>query len=266
MQTRRASSGYLVWRDGKARVLVDMGGGVALRFGESGATMTDLDALVFTHLHADHSADFPALVKSSFFEDRSRVLPVYGPAGSRFFPATTAFARAMLDPEKGAFRYLGGFLTGEGGYKLDVRDIAPKPAGSIERLPLESGITLSAVAVEHGPVPALAWRVDAGGVSVTFSGDTNGNTGALEKLAAGTTLLVAHNAVPEDVDGNVRALHMPPSVIGRIAAGAQVKRLVLSHRMLRTLGKEADTQRLIAQAYKGPLAFADDLDCFPLTP
>ncbi|MFX9127707.1 MBL fold metallo-hydrolase, partial [Acinetobacter baumannii] len=69
MQTKRASSGYLIWRDGKARVLVDAGGGVALRFGEAGATMTDLDAILFTHLHVDHSGDFPALVKSSFFED-----------------------------------------------------------------------------------------------------------------------------------------------------------------------------------------------------
>ena len=37
---KRASSSYLVWIDGKPRVLVDIGGGAALRFGESGATCT----------------------------------------------------------------------------------------------------------------------------------------------------------------------------------------------------------------------------------
>jgi len=36
-RTKRASSSYLVWQDGQARVLVDAGGGSALRFGESGA-------------------------------------------------------------------------------------------------------------------------------------------------------------------------------------------------------------------------------------
>ena len=36
--------------DGKARVLVDAGGGSALRFGESGAQMADLDVVLFTHL------------------------------------------------------------------------------------------------------------------------------------------------------------------------------------------------------------------------
>jgi ribonuclease BN (tRNA processing enzyme) len=56
---------------------------------------------------------------------------------------------------------------------------------------------------------------------------------------------------------------MPPSVIGQIAAGAQVKRLVLSHRMLRTLGKEDQTRIEIRKSYSGPLQFADDLDCFP---
>ena len=265
MQTKRASSGYLIWRDGKARVLVDAGGGVALRFGEAGATMTDLDVIVFTHLHIDHSADFPALVKSSFFEDRTRPLPVLGPAGNRLFPATTAFVHALFDPEKGVYRYLGGFLDGTGDYRLMPRDVTPKP-GETEQVYDADGIRITAATVEHAAVPALAWRVDIGAASVTFTGDTNGNSGTLPKLATGSTLLVAHNAVPEGAEGIERALHMPPSVIGAIAASARVKHLVLSHRMLRTLGHEADTQRLIAESYKGPVAFADDLDCFPVKP
>lgn len=59
-------------------------------------------------------------------------------------------------------------------------------------------------------------------------------------------------------------LHMPPSVIGKIAANAHVKRLILSHRMLRTLGKENETQAEINRSFSGPVAFANDLDCFPV--
>ena len=55
----RASSAYLIWQQGKARALVDAGGGSALRLGESGALMADLEVVLFTHLHSDHSADFP---------------------------------------------------------------------------------------------------------------------------------------------------------------------------------------------------------------
>ena len=264
MQTKRASSGYLVWRDGKARVLVDSGGGSALRFGEAGAEMRDLDVVLFTHLHADHSADFPALVKSSFFEDRDRPLPVFGPAGNRYFPATTVFVRAMLGGDKGAYRYLSGFLEqGSASYIIQPHDVAPKDR-AIEQVYSASGVAISATTVQHGAVPALAWRVAVGDAVIVFSGDTNGENGNLEKLGAGAGLFVAHNAVPEGAVGIERQLHMPPSVIGRIAAEAGVGGVVLSHRMLRTLGKETETQQSVAARYKGPIQFANDLDCYSI--
>ena len=95
-----------------------------------------------------------------------------------------------------------------------------------------------------------------------FSGDTNGDNGNLEQLAKGADLFVAHNAIPEGERGAARQLHMPPSVIGRIAATAGVRQLILSHRMLRTLGRESETRAVIARVYSGPVTFADDLDCF----
>src|SRR5208283_5168933 len=60
LQDRRASSSYLVWENGRPRVLVDAGGGSALRFGQSGAQMSDLDVILFSHYHVDHSGDFSA--------------------------------------------------------------------------------------------------------------------------------------------------------------------------------------------------------------
>jgi ribonuclease BN (tRNA processing enzyme) len=68
--------------------------------------------------------------------------------------------------------------------------------------------------------------------------------------------------VPEGASGVERRLHMPPSVIGRIAHEAGVKQLVLSHRMRRTLGHETETLESIKKHYMGPVAFANDLDCF----
>ena len=86
----------------------------------------------------------------------------------------------------------------------------------------------------------------------------------LVRLAKNADLFLAHNAVPEGAVGIERRLHMPPSVIGQIAEDAKVKRLVLSHRMLRTLGKEDQTQSEIKRRYLGPVVFANDLDCFPV--
>jgi ribonuclease BN (tRNA processing enzyme) len=84
----------------------------------------------------------------------------------------------------------------------------------------------------------------------------------LERMVQNADVFVAHNAVPEGSVGVIRRLHMPPSVIGRIARAGNVKMLVLSHRMLRTLGQERTTLQAIAGEYSGPVVFADDLDCF----
>jgi ribonuclease BN (tRNA processing enzyme) len=262
LEDKRASSSYLVWQDGRPRILIDSGGGSALRFGQAGAHVAQLDAVLFTHLHIDHSADFPALIKSSYFEDRKLPLPVYGPPGSDSFPSTTEFVSGLFDEKRGLYRYLGDFLAGrDGGYLLQAHDVV-LTAHEIRTVVDRKDLSLDAAQVIHGTVPAVAWRVRIGDTVIVFSGDTNGAGGNLERLAAGADLFVAHNAVAEGETGAARQLHMPPSVIGRIAETAGVKRVVLSHRMLRTLGRESETRAAIAREYRGPVAFADDLDCF----
>ncbi len=264
--TDRASSSYLIRRDGRASVLIDSGGGSALRFGAAGAKVVDLDLVLFTHLHADHSADFPALVKSSYFQERQRPLPVFGPPGNTMFPSTTQFLRSLFDRKSGAFRYLADYLppdgkAGPGAYALQPHDVR-LAASEIKAVFSADGLNVSATPLIHGGVPALGWRIETDGASLVFSGDTNGDNGNLERLAKNADLFVAHNAVPEAASGPPRALHMPPSVIGRVAGAAAVKALVLSHRMSRTLGREAETQAEIEKKYTGPLSFADDLDCY----
>jgi ribonuclease BN (tRNA processing enzyme) len=263
LQDKRASSSYLVWQDGQARVLVDAGGGSALRFGESGAKMSQLDVILFSHFHVDHSADFPALIFSSWFEDRARPLPVYGPAGTSDFPSTVDFVHSFFNSRNGIYRYLSILLVPQedGGYGLQPHNVVGDPSVAAFR-----GEHLSAYAarVIHGTVPALAWRIEIGGKSIVFSGDTNGEGEDLVRLAKDADLFIAHNAVPEGATGVERRLHMPPSVIGQIAQAAHVKRLVLSHRMLRTLGKEEQSQSEIRKNFSGPVVFANDLDCFPV--
>lgn len=262
----RASSGYLIWRDGKARILVDMGGGSLLRFEQSGARLNDLDLILLTHLHVDHSADLPYLLKASFFTRRDRDLPLYGPTGNDLMPATTEFVRSLFGP-RGAYRYLADYLAGAPHstepYRLVPHDVPAK--GKTRRTVLQdANYHIEAVSVHHGPIPALAWRVELAGRVMVFSGDMNNANDTLAGLAAGADLLVAHHAIPEQAGRVARNLHMPPSVIGRIASRAGVKHLLLSHRMKRTFGHETQTRQLIAQHYSGPLDFAEDLQCFPV--
>ena len=264
LQDKRASSSYLVWEDGRARVLVDAGGGSAVRFGESWAQMSQLDVVLFTHFHVDHSADFPTLIFSSWFEDRNRPLPIYGPGGNDFMPSTTEFVADFFGGKHGVYRYLSELLAPreKSSHKLQPHNVggSPKPTTIFRN----GDLAVSSVRVVHGQVPALAWRLEVARKTIVFSGDTNGEDGALTQLASNADLFIAHNAVPEGATGKERGLHMPPSVIGQIAADAHVKHLVLSHRMLRTLGKENQTQSEIQKRFSGPVEFANDLDCFPV--
>jgi ribonuclease BN (tRNA processing enzyme) len=264
LQDKRASSSYLIWDHGHARAIVDAGGGSALRFGESGARMSDVDVMLFSHFHIDHSGDFPALVFSSWFGDRTRPLPIYGPMGNEYMPSTTEFVHDLFSDPHGAWRYLSGMVDPgkSDSYKLQPHNVV---GGRTPALVLRNGsIALYAVSVVHGAFPALAWRVEMGGKRIVFSGDTNGDGDGLTQLALNADLLVAHNAVPEGATGVERRLHMPPSVIGTTAANARVRQLVLSHLMMRTLGKEDETRAEIKQRYSGPITFANDLDCFPI--
>src|SRR6202035_1339882 len=78
----RASTSYLLWIDGKARMLIDMGGGAYLRFGQSGAKLGDLALIAISHLHPDHVSDLAALLWLSH-QVRKEPLPIVGPsAGS----------------------------------------------------------------------------------------------------------------------------------------------------------------------------------------
>ena len=255
----RASSGYLLWIDGAARVLIDAGGGTFLRFAEAGARFEDLDWIGLSHVHADHSADFAALLKSGYFSGRQRPLPVAGPSGDGRFPGLKSWLRAMLHRESGAYAYLSGFLDGTSGLPMLVsREV---DGGGAAAAYLGDSVEVEAMRVPHGIVPAVAFKVKTQGKTFVFGSDQNGSNDAFADFAAGASILVMHMAIPENARGAAQRLHAPPSVIGRIAAATEPGKLVLSHFMARSLRDLDDNVDLISSAYDGDIVLAEDLLC-----
>lgn len=258
----QASSGYLVWIDGKARILVDAGPGVALRFEESGADFRDLHAIVFTQTHTQHAADLPALIMGSTHIGRNEDLPVFGPAGSDSVTGFNDWISMVLGPT-GPNRQLADFLTdlSDGGYKVVAAEL-----NTSRRTPWSGfhheNIRLSAIGTDHGNRPALAWRVDVDGVGITFTGSTANRRQLVNELAEGSVMLVTHHAIPEQARGLSREMFMTPSQIGRLAADVSPNRLILSHRTPRTRGRETQSRDLIREHYRGSVVFANDLNCW----
>ena len=257
----RASPGYIVWIDGHARMLVDLGGGAFARWGATGARFEDLDLLALTHLHADHVADLPALLKSGYFSSRSRALPMAGPSGGGDFPGLEAFLDGLIGPRHGAFRYLAGYLDGSDGlvrlerYTLDAGRRTPMPVYESD------GLEVTAIGVTHGSVPALAYRVDYDGRSIVFSGDQNGDDPQFADFARGADLLVMAHAIPENAGRIAAMLHARPSEIAAIAEAAGVEHLLLSHIMGRSERMLAESLDIIAKGYTGSTGVARDLMC-----
>lgn len=257
----RASSSYLVWVDGVARVLIDAGGGAFLRFGESGARFEDLDFVGLSHFHTDHSADFPALLKSGSFSDRQRPLHIAGPDAKGPFPGARAWLRSMLDAETGAYGYLAGFLDGTGGRPMLVAKAIE--AGEPVLVYRGDAVAVEAMQVPHGIVPAAAFKVVAGDETLVFASDQNGGDPAFTEFAEDATILVMHLVIPETATGVASRLHALPSKVGEVAGRADPQQLVLSHFMARSLGELDKNVALVRRAYDGRVILAEDLACIP---
>ena len=260
---QRSPPSYLVWINENARLMVNVGSAAALRFDEAGAAFADLDAVVFTQLTPRATADFASLIEGSENAGRERLLPVFGPATPEGDSAT-AFVERMIGAN-GLYPDLADYLTfrSRGGYKLSVRDV---PAVGSRRWAQyrSANIALAAIPVDHGAVPALAWRVTVGEHSLVFAGSFSNRKDVVADFAKDADALIVHHAVQEDVRGEPRERFALPSQLGRIAAQANVRMLVLGHRTSRTLGREILSRAAIEEHYTGPLVFANEMECWGL--
>lgn len=259
-QDGRAASGYAIWVEGHARAIVGLGPGTLRAYGASGGMPPDLEVIALSHLHVDHSSDLVAFLKSASFSERAAPLPLIGPEGGDRFPATTEFVRHLLAP--GGYAYLDGYL-GEGQpFVLETRDV---PAGG-EVVDAFRGphVRIRAMGVPHGPVPTLAFVVEAMGLRIAFMSDQRLDRPEFVEFIRDADVLIAHMAVSEDATGTAADLHAKPSRIGEVAAEADVGRLVLSHLMSRALGRLTANLDAIRERYHGTVDVADDGLCVVL--
>ncbi len=261
----QASTGYLIWLDDKARVIVDTGPGSVQRFKQSKADFKDVELMLFSHFHVDHSADFSAYIKGAFFEGREKDLQVFGPTGTKFVASAEQFVDRSIGAEKGLYPYLGNFLDEKvpSSYVIKAKNIEWSYSDlNIKTIYEKDGIRVKTVSTHHGPFPSLGYRVELAGCSVSFTGDMSGRLRAMPELAKNSDILVAHNAIPEDATGVAALLHMTPSYIGSMAKEANIKKLLLTHLMKRSMPLKKQTIKLIAENYKGEVVFPKDLDVF----
>ena len=199
-----ASSGscYLVEHDG-FRLVVDLGNG-ALGALQQHIELPQIDAIVLSHLHADHCVDMTSLYVGHRYGPYafSGRLPVYGPTDS-----AERLARAY------------GLTTPTGmASAFDFRDLASAATVGPFRIRAER--------VAH-PIEAYGVRLTAGGATLVYTGDT-GPCRAIDQLAADTDVLLAEASFIEGAN-NPADLHLTGREAGALAQQSRAGRLVLTH-------------------------------------
>jgi len=204
-----ACAGYLV-EGGDTRVLLDVGYGVVSRLLER-CDPRSIGAVILSHLHPDHVADFPAfqlaLEYAAFPPGRWAARPpVLAPSGAR--EHLMAFG-----PEGEGNRIVGDFdfcvMHGSGSMQLH-------------------GFTIRWEPVRHA-VEAYALRLEHDGRSLVYTGDT-GVCEGLERLAQEADVLLAEATFPERLaEVGAMFVHLSGLTAGRLAARVGARRLLLTH-------------------------------------
>ena len=254
----RAGSSYIVLVDGTPRILLDAGPGAFVRIGELYIDLQQVDIVLLTHLHIDHSGDLAAFFNArALTSDGPIKYRVFGPDGAVLFPKTSRFVDLLVG-DNGMFAYQKTFGAQE---IFSVRDLAIGLNTGVTKILDDNGLNVQEIATHHGDCPSVAYRITYHGRSVVLSGDMDASAVPnLIRLSKGADLLVFNCAVldPPNSPSQLYQLHTPPKKIGEAARESGVGSLLLSHIAPDVEESENDVMKSIHASLTGPVQFATD--------
>jgi len=242
---------------GAMSFLVDCGSGVTQRMAAAGVPGAGLDALLLTHLHSDHLVDLYQLVISSWHQGRARPQRIFGPPGTR------AFAEATMEVwrKERELRIAWECRPSTAGLELEITEFGEGVIFDAD------GLRISAFKVDHRPVEqAFGFLFETAHARVAFSGDTTVCDG-LVSAAKDVDLLVHECFIHREMGGrmrsaqglaNVAAYHTLSSDVGKVAARAGARLLLLNHFVPVEFDRDA-LLREVGADFKGPVVIGEDL-------
>ena len=244
--------------------VIDCGYGVSRQLIKAGVSLDRLRYIFITHDHSDHDLEYGALFYNSWTTKKSPRVDAYGPIGLQrmthdFFNYmksdidTRIVDEGVVDPRK----------------QLTVHEF--NRSGLVMQNP---DVKVTSLRVRHPPITqSYAYRFDAKDRSVVISGDT-AYAPELAQFAKGADVLIHEAmylpAIEELIKQNpgarrlrehLLASHTSTEDVGRIAAQAGVKTLVLSHLVPGDDPSITDEQwsEGVSKQFKGTIIVGKDL-------
>ncbi|NML47064.1 MBL fold metallo-hydrolase [Ramlibacter sp. G-1-2-2] len=254
--------------------LVDAGNGVAHQLVAAGLDHRKVDRIFITHNHDDHNADWGTLLGLQWSTGRRADTHVYGPAGTE----------AML---QGFIQYFTPNMrirmADSPGYPAPQKTWHAHDITGSGKVYQDDLVTVTAMENCHyapgreGADKSFSYRFQTPDEVVVFGGDT-GKCPQLVDFVRGADLLV-HEVIalplieqamrrelpPQIAEGLMRHMrdeHTTAEDVGRLAAAAQVKKVVLTHVIPGRDEPDATYLDAVKKHYDGPAVVARDLMAF----
>jgi ribonuclease BN (tRNA processing enzyme) len=233
----RSSCSVLMEINGE-KLLFDAGAGTLRRMLECRVSIFDISRIFFSHFHPDHTAELVSfLFSSKYAGSRPRSTPLTLVGGNGFI--------AFYQKLKLAY---GSWIE----LDPDTLRILEMDSQVPDRMAC-NGFSVASRPAAHNP-ESISYRVTSpSGYSVVYSGDTDYSENLIA-LSAEASVLICECSHPDSqkVQG-----HLTPSLAGKIASCASVKKLVLTH--FYPVCDSFDIEKECRKFYNGELVLAEDL-------
>lgn len=220
-----ASSSYLLEKDGY-QIMLDFGSG-ALAKVQQYINVTDIDAVLVSHYHADHIADIGvlqhAILVENYLSQTEKAVPIYGHKENEF-----EFSKLEHDYTEGI----------------------PYRADDVVKL---GPFFIRFLKTRHS-VPCYGMRITDGTSTIVYTADSAYQDEWI-KFSQDADLLLADTNFYAEQDGT-EAGHMTSEEVGTIAANANVKQLLLTH--LPHYGNHDQLLTEAAKMYSGKITLAKE--------
>ena len=266
-------------------VLFDAGEGLIRGLALGGIRLDQVRAVVLSHLHPDHTGGLAALITLRWQNDIRKPMVVYGPIG------TAELVSGLLASNAPAERV--GFAAPDTIFPGASAVVTARELPCMGETAAIAGVQVTAVRNTHYVYPdgheppnaaSCSFRAVVDGKTIVYTGDT-GPSDAVTRLAAGADLLVSEvidivatmrsvGRLAQDLPPAARAgmmfhltgHHLTPEAVGRMAATAGVKSVVLTH-FSPGMDDERDTSGYVDGVrllYHGPVHAASDGERFSI--
>jgi len=236
--TKRFSPSYLLQVKEK-NILVDCGSGAMLQLSRLGIEIKDLDYIFTTHFHADHIGELVPLTArykmllSLYNFKTTKDMKVVGPQGLK-----KHYKNLYTDFDHERLLEVSGVDLIEIKNKMDFQYFKVMP-----------------FKVDHLGLQAYAYRFEANGKIIVFSGDTVMCEG-IKKASKDADIFICDCLSP-DAPEFAKGAHLTSLEIGKLCKESKVKKVVLSHIM--PISYKRDLVSDVKKNFSGEVVIAEDL-------